>query len=377
MADQRDVQQLIQGLTPSGVNNGNPNTAYNNSPIPVMDAFGNWSRPQVSPAASISFNRAASSLPASTPLNLPRLPSGILGSTPVPGGGVVPPAGPVDPLNPWTPPTQVGGGTATPPSAVSPPASLGGQSGNQTLPGNNLGNVPPLGSFQGNLNTGGTGGGSSSSGFGLWDISPALAQQLGINQGGGMDWQQFLDVVSEPFARGDFWNAQTNTWNPEAFAQAGGGLLGGEFGRMLAGALVDNPDAMRNEFGGDILRNAAEFRGELRDQMDATARADIQNYLASIGLGKADVPPTAQAAFNRGWSAGQVAQTFGSQAAQNAIRSNPYSVDVGTRLAAGVGKGGAGVITGDAARDMFDSMKAGSFGQKQTGGDLLGRLYER
>lgn len=369
-----NVQEFIQNLVPTQANNGNPNTVYNNSPIPVMDAFGNWSRPQVSPAANVTLGRSTTAPwlnvgTGNTGLNLPVFPTlPPLTSTPftpgVPnngGGGI----------NPWTPPTQVGGGTATPPSE-----GLSGQSGNQTLPGNNLGNVPPLGSFQGGINTGGTGG-SSSSGFGLWDVSPALAQQLGINQGGGMDWQQLLDVISEPFVQGDFWNAQTNTWNPEALAQAGGGLLAGNLGRMLAGALVNNPDATRNEFAGDILRNAAEFRGELRDQMDATSRADIQNYLASIGLGKSDIPPTAQAALNRGWTAGQVAQTFGAQAARDAIRSNPYSVDVGTRLAAGVGKGGAGVVTGDAARDMFDAMKAGSLGQKQTGGDMLGRLYER
>jgi len=33
MPDQRDVQQLIQSLTPSAVNNGNPNTVYN-QPMP-------------------------------------------------------------------------------------------------------------------------------------------------------------------------------------------------------------------------------------------------------------------------------------------------------------------------------------------------------
>ena len=49
---QTDIQQMIQGLTPSAVNNGNPNTAYNFAP-PTQDAQGNWFGGGVTPAASL------------------------------------------------------------------------------------------------------------------------------------------------------------------------------------------------------------------------------------------------------------------------------------------------------------------------------------
>jgi hypothetical protein len=45
-------------------------------------------------------------------------------------------------------------------------------------------------------------------------------------------------------------------------------------------------------------------------------------------------------------------------------------------LAAGVGKGGAGVITGQAAQDYFAAMKQAALAQeRQSGGDVWGHRY--
>lgn len=74
---QTDIQQMIQGLTPTAVNNGNPNTAYNFAP-PTQDAQGNWFGGGVGPAASI------------TALNLtPRTPWTPPENTGVPGGNLL------------------------------------------------------------------------------------------------------------------------------------------------------------------------------------------------------------------------------------------------------------------------------------------------
>lgn len=56
MPTQADVQSLIQSLTPSGVNNGNPNTIYNqprqSTPAPFIGANGQWYLNTINPAAT-------------------------------------------------------------------------------------------------------------------------------------------------------------------------------------------------------------------------------------------------------------------------------------------------------------------------------------
>ena len=134
---QRDIQQLIQSLVPSGVNNGNPNTVYNTAgtpyggtqqvPLPPMqDAQGNWFMNSVSNAANLG------------PANLQAMPAPMLGQpwqpaystqarlpvwptpfdpaqygTPASGTGV-PPTTPVLPPDPLTPEVPGGVGTIPP-----------------------------------------------------------------------------------------------------------------------------------------------------------------------------------------------------------------------------------------------------------------------
>lgn len=154
---QTTIQQLIQQLVPSGVNNGNPNTVYNTpgtpynhgggTPVPLppmQDAQGNWFRNTVSPAANLG------------PMNLMALP-------PVDTGpGWMAPAGSLQAKLPTWPtpfgynPGGLGGGSGggtggggTPP-VTQPPASIGGGGG---------AGEGPLGDY-------------NNGGMGWWDTGP-------------------------------------------------------------------------------------------------------------------------------------------------------------------------------------------------------------
>lgn len=117
MPDQRDVQQLIQSLTPSAVNNGNPNTVYN-QPMPqggyippTFDPGTNtWRVNPAPPAPTVNWQQLAMSQPQSwnwaqpTPLPTPVPPNpGVPGpTTPVPTTPVQPPVGTNTPGTPGT-----------------------------------------------------------------------------------------------------------------------------------------------------------------------------------------------------------------------------------------------------------------------------------
>lgn len=198
MATQTDVQRLIQGLTPSSSGDGNPNTAYNNSPattgggagVPLVDAYGNWFTPAISPAAN--YTRSPLNLPTSTPIRFPHLPQ-------LQGGG--------------------GGGTTGPtptiPPVVTPP---GGGGGGGTVTGPHTG-----GPLNPSTNAGGTGNGAG--GYNTnWYSGPYVPPNLnnggtGSSTGsiGGMDnfqWQELidkgLDVIGIP---GNFFLSGTNQWD--------------------------------------------------------------------------------------------------------------------------------------------------------------------
>lgn len=220
MATQTDVQQLIQSLVPSGVNNGNPNTVYN-VPPPSLNAQGQWAQGLLPQAASIGG------------LNLPA----ILAQLPQSNWGGGPSAGaPAGPLLPSFPAPAVGGGGGgggagggsggfTPPnmSTPTPPTPVGGggtggvyeslfepirdvhtgilQQG-QTLPGSwtdpytgGFGTVGPWAGMTGGLGGGG-GGGHMYSG-----ASMAPFWQGASGFGGKL--MEFLDKLSEPALPGD------------------------------------------------------------------------------------------------------------------------------------------------------------------------------
>ena len=111
MPDQRDVQQLIQSLTPSAVNNGNPNTVYNQpqpqggyipptfdpgtntwriNPAPAPSTV-NWQQMSASQPQSWGWQQPAQPVPAPTG-PLPTTPTSPIPTTPV-IPSVTPPAG--------------------------------------------------------------------------------------------------------------------------------------------------------------------------------------------------------------------------------------------------------------------------------------------
>lgn len=393
MATQTDVQQLIQGLTPTAVNNGNPNTAYNNSartvinpndyvarisgaPIPQMDAQGNWLMGQISQSPTVDFSpRDLTALLPRTQINMPVMPRLPMLGGGGGGGGTAPVVTPPTTQPPVvSPPVDTGGNT--PPSTGgggnTGSVSLGGGGGNTTLPGNNLNNLPPLGSFQGGLNTGGNG---------------AVTELP--------DWQQILDMAGDAFGLPGNWYLQnTGQWDISNILQGLGDYATGGLASLGLDALTQlytdsksgmfrdsAPQWLQDHLRDNVQNEATGLLNQWNEATDKRTNELISKQTESIlnkyGMTNTPAFSNATQAIRGGMPAAEAARIFGAQAVQAAISQNPYSVDVGTRLAAGVGKGGAGVISGDAARDMFAAMKLGQMGAKQSGGDIYGRTYER
>jgi len=125
MPDQRDVQQLIQSLTPSAVNNGNPNTVYN-QPMPqggyippTYDPGTNtWRVNPAPPAPTVNWQQLAMSQQQPTAAwNLGNNGSGVP-VTPTPTPVQPPPVTGVP--SPATPPPPVGGGSQSTNTGGSP-----------------------------------------------------------------------------------------------------------------------------------------------------------------------------------------------------------------------------------------------------------------
>ena len=128
MPNQRDVQQLIQSLTPSAVNNGNPNTVYN-QPMPqggyippTFDPGTNTWRINPAPAPStVNWQQMSASQPQSWGWQGPAQPT--------------PPTVPTTPL-PTTPTNPV------PPTSVTPTTTAPVRTGNSNPgPGGDIGCV--------------------------------------------------------------------------------------------------------------------------------------------------------------------------------------------------------------------------------------------
>lgn len=127
MPNQTDVQQLIQSLTPSAVNNGNPNTVYNN-PMPqggyippTYDPGTNTWRVNPAPTNNVpNWQQLAMSQPQGWGWQAPFQPAPPITTDPVNPGGAIP----VTPV----PPPEV---PVTPPASSSPipPRRTGGGDG--------------------------------------------------------------------------------------------------------------------------------------------------------------------------------------------------------------------------------------------------------
>lgn len=116
MADQRTVQQLIQSLTPGAVNNGNPNTIYNqaqpSTPPPILTSQG-WLLNSINPAmttpgTTLSYTPWMAPANSLSP-NLPQWPTFTQPSLPTPSTPTPTTPVPTTPVPPPTESPQLGG----------------------------------------------------------------------------------------------------------------------------------------------------------------------------------------------------------------------------------------------------------------------------
>lgn len=296
MATQQEIQSLLQSLTgmqsniqgalPFTSNNGNPNTVYNLSApnvkqfnpatgnLPAMgDAAGNWAVP-------------ATGVGGIDPNLLALLQQLVVGRTPI--TPTVPPLQ----LNPLTPSNPGAGGT--PPPVAPPPdqntinqvlkdlgdygGGGGGGMGGGAMPGGLYG-VGANTNFGTGGVSGNTGSSANSGGFyspatGLWGAAPGLANQLGMNANGTMDWQQGLDL----FLPGNLYNSQTHEWNQGgivgALAEQLFGLPGisNIINKIGEKATTDaNPNNDNNWFARQFLNSVTNRAQGLSNQIGAQA----------------------------------------------------------------------------------------------------------
>lgn len=211
MPTQTDVQQLIQGLTPSSVNAGNPNTVYNSPatvansapqprnpawaqnmpPIPQSTAYGQWMLPSQWQA------------PATTQIQLP---TWNINWTPLPGTGS----------------GSGGGGTTPPTTGVGQPPNVPGNTGGGGEPtGGGLtpenpspdGGSYPQGIFDEFVkNTGGAGNPDYQQNA-SWFQSTVDRLGGARNEDGSWDWRQIVDMVSEPLVGANVWLSGSEKWD--------------------------------------------------------------------------------------------------------------------------------------------------------------------
>ena len=269
MTTQRDVQQLIQSLTPSAVNNGNPNTVYN-QPMPqggyippTYDPGTNtWRINQAPPALGVNWQQMA--LGQTQPCG------GWNIGTPValnPGGGTTTPLV-------VSPPTGGGGGGATP--VIDP-----GTRGSTPVPvvGGPAGSTPPVGVpgtlsgdlFRDRFHTNPT--------HNYWVPGGALNlanPQLGATSGGStggtdFNWRNLLDAV----VPGNIYHSGTEQWNPWGMAEGLGDLAGVPIRQVLDAASsmygddVSNwPALLQDRYMGELANKTANYNKQFQDFMD-------------------------------------------------------------------------------------------------------------
>lgn len=334
MATQTDVQQLIQSLVPSGVNNGNPNTIYN-VPPPSLDAQGNWAQGRLPPAASIGG------------LNLPA----ILAQLPAPNWGGGPVAGaPAGPLLPSFPaPGGGGGGGGTgggggfvPPdmSTPTPPLPEPGD-GYQTGGGGSYEPIrhPYTGIPQQTAATPGTWT-NSMGGFGT--VGPwagGMTGRLGGGGGGGFNiggWQGAIDKIANLFGVDPYMQG-TGQWN---FQGAASDILSQIVGLPLEGIARQLGAGGYDNWLGNFIynQNMRNFEDKKAQTMEKMFKETLQG-LQDGTLAKYGIDP------NEG-QAGAPKMTGGGR---------------DTRSAAGAGS--TTIAEGPAAQQMFEGMRQSAMEQ--------------
>lgn len=387
MADQSTLQTLLQqgvGLqsnaqsnTAMTPNNGNPNTIYNlaspnvrqfnpaTGALPAMgDANGNWAVPAqgLSPALQqiLSNNVQQTNIRPTIPAGTFTIPPVIIPS--LPGPAPTTPPGPT----PWTPPTPAPGANVDP-NAPIPPAILdalsqtgaGSQGGGYTWDTYaNPGFTGSFGNTGGNANpTAGWGNGMNMAGF---------LQGAKGDTGGTL--LEILDKLSEPFLPGDMVQGGNFNWRQALESTAS------QYGipvEQLANLLGKG-----DQYRAWVSAGYGNLPGDARFGTLATGNTEGYNMgqinpitgQLSLGLLNPINIPTSNVPTSFSNNDANMAAAFGPNwNAPVAPRATPGSV------------AGAGAITGDAARGVFENMKLSALakGTRQTGADLLGRPYAK
>lgn len=335
------IQPIAQSNTPFLANNGNPGTVYN------MPNTGSYKPPMASAQNQWALNPNAS-MYANNQFWL-----NAEAGTPTAGGGGNPffvnPGLTTIPGSVVQPPVVVPTGTVVPPVTTQPPV------GNTTVNPNilynprNTGGVfnpGPLGTVVSNVGTsannytqgagGNTGTGINWSG-GVQGILGSLGQALGMNQGGGMDWQQALDLILP----GDLYNNETGRWNAGNALVAGANAINPALGALVQLA-VDNgwgPAALRQRIIDDGLAQAnADLRGTVADLtaqtqaiMDNRTNQTLADRAANTGANAFNnAINIGGAALNTGWGAGQLSPITGMPL--GTLGSSPFDTEGSTIL---------------------------------------------
>lgn len=321
MATQTDIQQLIQSIVPSAVNNGNPNTIYNNAP-PVLDGQGNWFASHLPTAASLTaFQMDPMANPTVTPWTAPASSGGTGGLT-FPG---LPDLGEWQPPDGWIPSTGGGGGGGGRPDI---PADVPrnrrpvtGSPGRQMVPGTLSYDLtrdlfrPMPTAGMGVFGEGGFSGGSN----GRW--------QHTVDSEGGFQmpaWQQILDAITEPFLPGDLYLSGTGKWDLSngALGQVANflGVRPGTVNDLIGfvadryGSLERAPQWIQDHISDNVHNNMANLTKEISSDMRDQGRDIMEKIMDEFAVPPAApvnrAPSNSRSAGSQTWLEGEAARDY-------------------------------------------------------------------
>lgn len=302
--DQSQIQRLLEATSgvqnqaqqnqPAQPNNGNPNT-INNTAAPMATQNPNWMLPVQSNAAGQWWAPAPLQMPSGGTSSSNTILDNIRNRTPGTGGfpgtgtplgpPVTPPTG-TTPTNPYSPPGWSGPDFIGPISGpvTNNPHNFSGNFNlaqpNTNLFESGLGRQYSMDwlrmGFQGG-NTNNAWGGvmgrdlpspdtEQGQGFwtGMWGNLRNMATTA-IRQGLGnlSDWRQILDIVSEPFIPGDWYNSETGEWNNPLEASGITGFLS----RARTPMSEEQQQALLNQSLGTAQNNMNSQRDEIINRL--------------------------------------------------------------------------------------------------------------
>lgn len=314
------LNATAQNSQPAQPNNGNPNTMNNTGqqPItnpnqvytlpPMSNAAGNWWVPQS--GSGVDTQAILGALPQSPSsgidnilanLRRPPAPAQPPGGTPPPGTTPppttppgTPPANPIGsggsggsrPVGPisggihnW----MTGPNTGQPPSGVAPTNLTASGLGRQGALPWQLGLPTQFGGAGGvayNPQQAGTSNGNSGLPDWLRNLGDRAVEAIKDRTGNLGFWQQVLDVISEPWIPGDFFNSQTGEMNSPSDIFNGGPLT--DILRGLADRFGGSDDEMVDFDEDQLLEDLNRARDAAMARTNAIINERINNYYVAL-----------------------------------------------------------------------------------------------